>query len=293
MSKATTTTEKMEQKEVKTELAAAPVIENKMCETGKSSLKLQEVGTKTSESKKKMSQTEGCINKENAEWYQENINDAFDQLKKDLLQDEQLHALIEKFMFEIHRSTQHIKLQPERELVEMRDIVDTITDKDGTPLKSFLKGELVLNKEVWQKLIDLKFWITVNRDEQIMKQLEEGIYMRNAKSLEENSYLRIKIAYILKHRSKAHEHNTKVAKGLDELAQQMDSLSNFYVVTQAATADRIVINSPSIDRLLTEQKNNKSKQDKLLQEHQTSKAVEKMYLPLMKEDWIDKSFKPT
>ena len=162
MSKATTTTEKMEQKEVKTELAAALVIEDKMCETGKSSLKLQEVGTKTGESKKKMSQTEGCINKEDAEWYQENVNDAFDQLKKDLLQDEQLHTLIEKFMFEIRRSMERIKLQSEIELAEMGDIVDMITDKDGTALKSFLKGELVLNKEVWQKLIDLKFGITVN-----------------------------------------------------------------------------------------------------------------------------------
>ena len=63
------------------------------------------------------------------------------------------------------------------------------------------------------------------------------------------------------------------------------------MVTQTATADRIIINSPSIDRLLMEQKKNKSKQDELLQEHQTSKAVEEMCLPLMKEDWIDKSFK--
>ena len=102
-----------------------------------------------------------------------------------------------------------------------------ITDKDGTALKSFLKGELVLNKEVWQKLINLKFGITVNQDEQIMKQLEEGIYTRNAKSPEEKSYLRIKIAYIFKHRSKAHEHNARVAEGQAELAQQMDSLSDF------------------------------------------------------------------
>ena len=60
------------------------------------------------------------------------------------------------------------------------------------------------------------------------------------------------------------------------------------MVAQAATVDGIVINSPSIDRLLTEQKNSKRKQDELLQEHQTSKAVEEMCLPLMKEDWIDK-----
>ena len=96
-----------------------------------------------------------------------------------------------------------------------------------------------------------------------MKQLEEGIYTRNAKSPEEESYLKSKIAYIFKHRSKAHEHNAKVAEGLADLAQQMDSLSNFYVVAQAATVDGIVINSPSIDRLLTEHKNNKSKQDEL------------------------------
>ena len=162
MSKLTTTTERIEQKEVKMESLAAPVIEDEVCKTGESSLKLQEVGTEAGESKKKMSQTEGYINKEDAGWYQENVNDAFDELKKDLLQDEQLHTLIEKFMFEVRRSMQSIKLQPKKELVEIRDIVDMIADKDGTPLKSFLKGELVLNKEVWQKLIDLKFGITVN-----------------------------------------------------------------------------------------------------------------------------------
>ena len=146
---------------------------------------------------------------------------------------------------------------------------------------------------MWQKLIDLKFGITVNRDEQITKQLKEGIYTRNAKTPGEESYLKGKIAYIFKHRSKAQEHNAKVAEGLADLAQQMDSLNDFYVVTQAATADGIIINSPSIDRLLMEQKNNKSKQDQLLQEHQTSKAVEETCLPLMKEEWIDRSFKPT
>ena len=186
---------------------------------------------------------------------------------------------------------EHIKLQPEIGLAEIQDIVNMVADKDGTALKSILKGELVLSKEVWQQLIHLKFGITVNQDEQITKELEEGIYMRNAKSLEEESYLRSKIAYIFKHRSKAHEYNAKVAEGLAELAQQMDSLNDFYMVTQAATVE--VINSPSIDRLLTEQKNSKSRQDELLQEHQTSKAVEVMCLPLMKEDWIDKSFKPT
>ena len=98
-------------------------------------------------------------------------------------------------------------------------------------------------------------------DEQITKQLEEGIYGRNAKSPEEEAYLRNKIAYIFKHRSKAYKHNAKVTEGLAELAQQMDSLSNFYMVAQAATADGIVIDSPSIDRMLVEQKNSKHRQD--------------------------------
>ena len=38
MSKTTMTTVKMEWKEVKTELPVAPVIKDRMCETGKSSL---------------------------------------------------------------------------------------------------------------------------------------------------------------------------------------------------------------------------------------------------------------
>ena len=71
------TTVKMERKEVKTELSAAPVIKDRMHETGKNSLKSQEVGTKTGESKKKTSQTEGCVNKDDVEWYQENVNGAF------------------------------------------------------------------------------------------------------------------------------------------------------------------------------------------------------------------------
>ena len=129
----------------------------------------------------------------------------------------------------------------------------------------------------------------MSRDEQITKQLEEGIYGRNAKSSEKEGYLRNKIAYISKDRSKADEHNAKVAEGLAELAQQMDSLSNFYVVTQAATVDGIIINSPSTDRMLVEQKNSKNRQD----EHLTSKAVEETCLPLMRDDWVEKSFKLT
>ena len=105
--------------------------------------------------------------------------------------------------------------------------------------------------------------------------------------------MRNKIAYIFKHRSKEQEHNVKAAEGLAELAQKMDSLNDCYVVTQAATTDGIVINSPAIDRMLTEQQNNKSRQDELLREHFTSEAVEETCLPVMKEEWIEKSFKPT
>ena len=64
---------------------------------------------------------------------------------------------------------QHIKLQPEMGLAEIKDIVDTIADKEGTALKSMLQGELVLSKEVWQKLIELKFEVTLDRGEQIKK----------------------------------------------------------------------------------------------------------------------------
>ena len=180
---------------------------------------------KTEESKR-ISQTEGCVNKEDVEWYQNDISVAFDQLKSCLLQDEQLLTLVQKFTLEICRCMQHIKLQPEIGLAQTQDIVDTIADKEGTALKSFLKGELVLSKELWQQLINLKFGVTVNRDKQIKKQLEEGIYWRNAKTLEEEAYLRNKITYIFKHRSKAYKHNTE---GLAKLAQQMDSLRIFYM----------------------------------------------------------------
>ena len=97
----------------------------------KSSLKSQEVGIKASESKKKMSPADGCVNKEDAEWYQNNVSVAFNQLKSGLLQDEQLHTLVQKFTLEICRCMQHIKLQPEIGLVEVQDIVDTIADKEG------------------------------------------------------------------------------------------------------------------------------------------------------------------
>ena len=269
-SEVATTTKMIEPKEVKTELPADTVVmENK-----------------------KTSQTEGCVNKDDAEWYQENINDVFNQLKSGLLQDNQLHVLVKRFTSDIRKSMQHIKLQPEIGLAEIQDIVDMIADKKGTALKSFLRGELVLSKDMWLKLIKLKFGVTVNQGEQITKQHEEGIYMWNAKTPEEESYLRNKIIYIFKHRSKAHEHNAKSAEGLAVLAQKMDSLSDFYVVTQAATVDGIVLNSPLIDRMLMNQRINKNRQDELLQEHSTHKAVEETCLPTMKEEWIE-SFKPT
>ena len=72
----------------------------------------------------------------------------------------------------------------------------------------------------------------------------------------------------------------------------MGNLSDFYMVAQAAMVDRIVINSMSIDRMLKEQKTNKNKQDELLQEHLTSKAVEETCLPLMKNGWAKTSFNP-
>ena len=63
----------------------------------------------------------------------------------------------------------------------------------------FGKGELVLSKDVWKQLISLKFGVTVSRDEQITKQLEEGIYGKNVKTPQEETYLRNNIAYNSKH----------------------------------------------------------------------------------------------
>ena len=75
-SKPSMTIEKIEWEEVKTELLTAPLIEDKTCESGESSLKLQGVGAKAGESKKKMGPSEGCVNKKDAEWYQGNVNEA-------------------------------------------------------------------------------------------------------------------------------------------------------------------------------------------------------------------------
>ena len=120
------------------------------------------------------------------------MKDAFDQLKTDLLKDEPLNMLIEKFVSEICRSMKRIKLQPEIGLAEIKDIVDTIADKEGTALKSMLQGELVLSKEVWQKLIELKFEVTVDQGEQIMKQMKEGF------TYEMQKHQRRKVTYEIK-----------------------------------------------------------------------------------------------
>ena len=69
MSKTVTTNVEMEQKETKTELPAVSAIKGEMHGTGESSLKSQEAGMKTEKSKRKTSQTKGCVNKEDAEWY--------------------------------------------------------------------------------------------------------------------------------------------------------------------------------------------------------------------------------
>ena len=84
-----------------------------------------------------------------------------------------------------------------------------------------------------------------------------------------------------------------MAEGLAELAQKMGSLSDFYVVAQAPTTDGIVLNSPSIDRMLANQKINRELQVELVQGHSTSKAVEETCIPTMKEEWMEKSFKQT
>ena len=95
LSKTEMTTVQIEQKETKTKSPAVSTIRSETREISESSLKLQEVGTKAGESKKKMSPTDGCVNKEDVEWYQNNVSIAFDQLKSGLLQDEQLHTFPE------------------------------------------------------------------------------------------------------------------------------------------------------------------------------------------------------
>ena len=54
---------------VKTELPSDTVATENVSKIGESSLKPQEVVEMTQKDKKKTSQTEGCINKDDAEWY--------------------------------------------------------------------------------------------------------------------------------------------------------------------------------------------------------------------------------
>ena len=96
------TTEKIKWKGTETELSTASTIKKETCEIGKSSLKLQEVGTKTGKSKKKMSPTDGCVKKEDAEWYQNIVSIAFNRLKNGMLQGEQLQTVVQKFTLELH-----------------------------------------------------------------------------------------------------------------------------------------------------------------------------------------------
>ena len=96
-----TTTEKIKQKGTKTESSTASTIKKETCEIGESSLKSQEVETKTGKSKKKMSPTDECVNKEDAEWYQNSVSIAFNQLKNGMLQGEQLQTVVKKFTLEL------------------------------------------------------------------------------------------------------------------------------------------------------------------------------------------------
>ena len=59
----------MDQKETKMKPPAVSTIKSETSEKGESSLKLQEAGTDAGESKKKTSPADGCVNKEDAEWY--------------------------------------------------------------------------------------------------------------------------------------------------------------------------------------------------------------------------------
>ena len=138
---AETTTVKIEQKKIETKSPTTSTTKKETCQIGESSLKSQEVEAKTGKSKKKLSPADRCVNKEDAEWYQNSVSIAFNQLKSEMLQGEQLQTVVQKFTLEIGRCMQHIKLQPGVGLVEIQDILDTIADKEGTALKLFLKGK--------------------------------------------------------------------------------------------------------------------------------------------------------
>ena len=77
MGKVEITTVKIEQKETKTKLPAVSTVKSETHKIGKSSLKPQEVGTEAGESKRKMTPADGCVNKEDAEWYRNSVSVAF------------------------------------------------------------------------------------------------------------------------------------------------------------------------------------------------------------------------
>ena len=133
---------------------------------------------------------------------------------------------------------QCIRLQPDIAQADISAIVGIVADVEGSACKAMLHGELMMSDSAWKKLISLKFDVTVDHPEQLTKQLEEGLYARNTKTPDEEKYLKSKIASIFKHRSKAHKHNARAAEGLAELAEKMNNLDNFYVVTQAANSGR-------------------------------------------------------
>ena len=94
MSEAEMITEKIKQKGTGTKSSTASTIKKETCKIGESLLKLQEVETKTDKSKKNTSPTDGCVNKEDAEWYQNSVRIASNQLKNEMLQGEQLQTVV-------------------------------------------------------------------------------------------------------------------------------------------------------------------------------------------------------
>ena len=75
-SEAVMTRKKMEQK-VKTDSSAAPWVKAKTSETQGNLLKLQDINRKTKHNKEIRNQTEGCVNTDDVEWYQESANNVF------------------------------------------------------------------------------------------------------------------------------------------------------------------------------------------------------------------------
>ena len=200
------------------------------------------------------------------------------------MKNEHLQTLLGEFLNEVRNSMQCIRLHPDKALVDISAIVGIVADVEGSACKAMLHGELMMSDSAWKKLISLKFDVTVDHGEQLTKQLGEGLYARNTKTPNEEKYLRSKIASIFKHRSKAHKHNARAAEGLAELAEKMNNLDNFYVVAQAATVDRIILNLPSIDRMLMKYKSNKEQEVWVIKDHSVQELVKETCMPLMKQE---------